>query len=277
MDQHRVGRPSASSDSTELNGGEPDDDPDLYPLQEKRLRDAALRLVEARLQDDRLRAPIVALHWLSAEEVAQEASVPPAVFDELWPAGAEDAELSGFERFLRYAFMTYRGPVIHESTTSSLELGQLDLEELVRVLIADKYPSDSHELEFRISMMVSALSLHQRDDYTLFYKELESLSEQLLYDFDLRMREPLTVRHLALAVGSIFEGPFFRKLYGIDEPNPYVPYRGTDNSDMKQWPVDAIAAWSIVQKMTEPRPWEEGPGSIRDSDSHLSASEESRE
>ena len=133
-----------------------------------------------------------------------------------------------------------------------------DLEEMIRVGLEDSSLTPDEQFRFHLSLAVSAFTLAERSDINRLFSETELLYPFLLFSHGLQLRKPVTTHLLAMAIEGIMDGGWLRRIYGLEDVNPTAQFRAKPSSDLKEWSIDAIAVWAIVQTLTEsisqPRP-----------------------
>lgn len=237
-------------DASEPAGNETVDRPDPRRID---VMDAAFRVVTARIASaDPPSAGLLALRWIDPSEVASRAGLPVRVFDELWPDPDPESGLSGFELFLWETFQSSSLETIKQHTTNALDQHRSNLEDLLRTgAIGEPFDADKMAPHL-IALAVSCYSQHHRRDYDSYVDEVADLCSYVLYQFGLKMKEPLTARHLALNIAAVIEGPWIRAIAGINEPNPVRNLAIAPGSEPQNWSLDAIAVWAVFHAMTEP-------------------------
>ncbi|MCB1256020.1 MAG: hypothetical protein KDB26_02895 [Microthrixaceae bacterium] len=239
--------PDGSSESAEVS------EVDRHDFRRVDVMNAAFRVVTARIASaDPASAGLLALNWIDASEVAKQADLPVEVFDELWPDPDPESGLSGFELFLWETFQSSSLETIKQHTTDALDLYQSNLEDLLRTgAIGEPFDADRMAPHL-IALAVSCYSQHHRRDYDSYVDEVADLCSYVLYQFGLKMKEPLTARHLALNIAAVIEGPWIRAIAGVNEPNPVRNLAITPGSERQNWTLDAIGVWAVFHTMTEP-------------------------
>ncbi len=87
------------------------------------------------------------------------------------------------------------------------------------------------------------------DDYEYGYRSLaENVYGPVLSGLGLRVRAPLEIQDLAEMIGAIFEG------YGLWQILDDARVRRELVFDERRWTAPALAAWAIVDRLTEPVP-----------------------
>lgn len=219
------------------------------------LRDAAWRLTKRRIDTEGPeRAGLLPFSWLDPQVVADRAGLPVSVFDELWgpTATSDGAKLSSFEAFVIETMGTAPISPGTKDTGAALETLLDSFDELIRLgATGEAFAPDRH-LDYRMSLSMSCYTVEHRDDYDDYVTGVEAILSFALYPLGRQMKQGITLRHLAAAVSAAMEGPWLMEVLGVDDPKPTIRFAITPDAEPKDWQLDAIIAWAIIEAMTEP-------------------------
>lgn len=111
-------------------------------------------------------------------------------------------------------------------------------------------------------ILVSALALHARDEsvgqwttsvYASELQELRRLYTRFIDLFERRPRPGITVDHIAITVADLIAGMALSACYVPESRDVRVQFSADDDVP-RNWHLCAVAAWAIIQGLTEPVP-----------------------